>query len=210
MLLNCIEKMMSPKYKNYTVYAHNFSSFDSVFLYSLVYSYYKVKFLSKDNHILSLIIRSKDNTPIKLRSKLIFRDSARLLPDTLRNLGITFKVPVNKGIFPYSFPGSTNLNYIGPVPSLSLSYYNDDSITSTTYTKLYSDHSTTWSIRKETLSYLTSDLISLYQIILNMNDVIFSSYRLNITNFPTISSLAFGLFRSNFMKENSNIVILIY
>lgn len=124
MLLQCIQDMMHPRYKNYTVYSHNFSGFDSIFLYSLVFSYYKVNFLSKDSHIISMTISSLIGTPNKLKSKLTFRDSARLLPDTLKELAISFDVPVTKGIFPYSFVNSSNLNYIGPIPSYK--YYNQD------------------------------------------------------------------------------------
>lgn len=50
--------------------------------------------------------------------KIIFRDSLRLLPASLRSLGKSFNVDVSKGIFPYNFVSKETINYVGPHPTL--------------------------------------------------------------------------------------------
>jgi hypothetical protein len=76
MLFKCLDDMMNPKYKGFTVYVHNFYGFDSIFFYKLVFNHYSVKYLSKDEDIISLTISSLTSVPFKLRSKLTFKDSA--------------------------------------------------------------------------------------------------------------------------------------
>lgn len=58
-------------------------------------------------------------------------------------------------------------------------------------------------MREETLKYLSKDIISLYQILVKMDKIIFSNYRINITSHPTIASLAFAILRSNFLSSNN-------
>lgn len=56
-------------------------------------------------------------------------------------------------------------------------------------------------LKGETLKYLEKDLISLYQVVEKMSDIVFSNYRVNITDVITISYLAIGIYRSNFMSR---------
>jgi hypothetical protein len=58
-------------------------------------------------------------------------------------------------------------------------------------------------MRAETIKYCNIDCISLFQIIFKFNDLIFGLFQLNIHKFPTISSLAFAIFRSNFLEEDT-------
>jgi hypothetical protein len=45
--------------------------------------------------------------------------------------------------------------------------------------------------------------VSLYQVLENFNSLIFELFGLNIHKYPTLSSLAFAIFRSNFIKINT-------
>lgn len=58
-------------------------------------------------------------------------------------------------------------------------------------------------MKNETLKYLSKDIISLHQILVEMDKIIFSNYRINITSHPTIASLAFTILRSNFLSDNN-------
>lgn len=168
-------------------------------------SNYRVKFISKDNDIISFTLTSLPTVPVKQRSKLIFRDSALLLPSSLQKLGESFSVPVVKGVFPYSFVTGQNLNYNGALPEYE--YFNSNQLSRAEYEKIslqYKDNG--WSMRYETLSYLNKDLISLHQIITKMSDEIFNKYQINITNHSTLSGLALAIYRSNFMPADSKIV----
>jgi hypothetical protein len=48
------------KFKKYTCYAHNFSSFDSLYLIELLYQKYKCKLLLKNSKIYSVNISNKN------------------------------------------------------------------------------------------------------------------------------------------------------
>lgn len=57
---------------------------------------------------------------VRLNNKTLtlkFRDSLLLLPESLSNLGKTFKVE-SKGIFPVFFPNNNPLDYQGDVPGI--------------------------------------------------------------------------------------------
>lgn len=70
------------------------------------------------------------------------------------------------------------------------------------YQLMVDQYNNDWSMREETLKYLSKDLISLHQILVEMDKIIFSNYRINITSHPTIASLAFAILRSNFLNDN--------
>ena len=53
----------------------------------------------------------------------------------------------------------------------------------------------------ETLKYLKKDIICLHQILIRMDNIVYSNYRLNIKSHITISSLAIAILRSNFLKD---------
>jgi len=52
----------------------------------------------------------------------------------------------------------------------------------------------------ETIKYCEKDCISLYQILIKFNELIFKFFNLNIHKYPSLSSLAFAIFRSNFLE----------
>lgn len=56
-------------------------------------------------------------------------------------------------------------------------------------------------MKNETIKYCNQDCISLYQVIYNFNNLIFDKYYINIRNYPTLPSLAFGLYRCNYLKD---------
>lgn len=205
MLLKCLNDMMCGKYHKYTVYCHNLSKYDLTFLHKIFHKYFNVSnIVSKERDIISISITSKSKVG-KIKPKLIFNDSICILPSSLEKLGKSFNVETIKGVFPYSFVNENNLNYKGPKPDIN--FFNDK-VTKDVYnnltnipviTETYKDES--WSMRDETILYLEKDLISLYQIINKMSDLIFKSYKINITNCKTISSLALSIYRSNFLDN---------
>lgn len=119
MLINCINDMLKPKYHNFKVYCHNFGKYDYIFIRKLLLQKYNGSIIvSKDLTVLSISINN--GIKGKNRINLIFRDSLALLPLSLHKLGISYEVDVLKGIFPYRFVKSNNLDYIGNKPSISL------------------------------------------------------------------------------------------
>jgi hypothetical protein len=190
MIKDAIEDICIRKYKNYKVYFHNFSKFDGYFL---------VKYLSKigfcdpiihKGRIISVSFNYND-------INIVFKDSYLLLPSSLRKLGNSFKVDSPKGIFPYLL---SDIDYIGDIPDFK--YFSNISIND--YNK-YKDsfNNKTWIFRDEAIRYCELDCISLYQILSKFNTLIFDRFKLNINNYPTLPSLSFAIFRSQYLTDNS-------
>lgn len=204
MLLKCIKDMLAPEYKGYTVYVHNLGNFDSILIFNLIQKHYNTtNLISIDNSIITFTVWG-EKAGGKRSSKLIFRDSFRLLPESLSSLGVAFDVEVNKGIFPYTFVNESRLDYAGIKPDFK--YYNQDDRTKTLYEQVVTTNKV-WGLRAETLDYLDKDLISLHQIMLKMATEIFESYAINITKYVTISALALALYRSKFMPEGAQLSV---
>lgn len=60
-----------------------------------------------------------------------------------------------------------------------------------------------WSFRTESINYCNQDCITLYQIMIKFNRMIYNLYKLNINNYPTLSSLSFAIFRCKYLKEDT-------
>ena len=195
MLKSSVLFLMKRKYHGYKVYLHNFSNFDGVYLLKIISSLSnKINVIIKDNKIINLQINFGDNN-----YNITFRDSLLLLPSSLRKLATSFDVE-NKSIFPYAFVNDTKvtLDYNGPVPDFK--YFNNISL------KEYKDYSKEfknkfWNLKEETKKYCNQDVKTLYSIINVFSKKIFYLFRVNIINYPTLSSLAFAIFRVVFLKD---------
>jgi hypothetical protein len=176
---------------NAKVYIHNFSNFDYMFLIKVLFENFKVKPYFRDNKVINLIYHLKDND----KTKIFLFDSYLILPASLRTLASKYKIPDQKGYFPYNFANENTLDYIGPTPSISL--FKD--ITDEEYEGLLSF---TWNFRAELIRYLELDLKSLHQIISIFARDIFNTEKIDITKLPTISSIAFKIFRANYLEKN--------
>ena len=108
---------------------------------------------------------------------------------------------MQKGIFPYSFASQVPLDYVGELPTFNS--FPVDNLTS----KEYSDYvgsfspSCSWSLRDETIKYCIQDCIVLYQVLAKFNTLIFNRFKVHIKKYPTLPSLAFGIFRVNYLGE---------
>ena len=191
LLESAILSIMKRKYNGYKVYLHNFSKFDGVFL---------LKILTKLSDDVKPIINN--NNFIKITFKfssyyLHFRDSYLLLPSSLKNLAKVFNVD-QKGIFPVLFLNNkeNQLNYIGNVPSFS-NFVDLEYSEYLTYKKQFK----LWDLKKECIKYCNQDVITLHQIIKYFSNFIFEDIRLDIFKYPTLSSLAFAIYRSKFLGK---------
>jgi hypothetical protein len=102
LLDSTLEFIMQHKYNNYKVYIHNFSYFDSIFMFKSLYDLSnKIKPIIRDGRFIDLKFNFKD------KSLLYFRDSLLLLPTALAKLAKSFKTEY-KGIFPYKFVNELN------------------------------------------------------------------------------------------------------
>lgn len=199
MINESIKYLMNKDYNKYKVYIHNFSYFDSIFLIKSLYKLGdKIKPIIRDGRFIDFEFFYNKIYSLK------FRDSMLLLPSALSKLAINFNLE-NKGIFPYNFLDNkynhkVNLNYIGKVPrfkffnlkNISFKDYNDY-ITSFKYKS--------WNLKEETIKYCEKDCVLLYNILIKFNKLIYSKYKVDAFKYSTISSLAFAIFRTNYLKN---------
>ena len=199
MLETSIIYLMKRKYDQYKIYLHNFSYFDGIFL---------LKILSNLSNNIRPIIRDGRLIDIRMsyldKYHIYFRDSLLILPSSLKKLAINFNV-AQKGIYPYKFVNDNTLDYIGNVPeynyfdNISLEEYNE-------YYKSFDNNQ--WSLKDETIKYCIQDCITLYQIIDKFSKEIFLKFSLDVHKYPTISSLAFGIYRSNFYRDEYKVPLI--
>jgi len=191
MIISALKDLMIKKYDNYKVYIHNLSRFDGIFLLKILANLGQIKPIIHNDRIISIAFNYNSYD-------ITFKDSKQLLIGSLRDLGKSFNVNVQKSIFPYDFVNENNLNYIGIIPDFK--YF--DGISSLDY-NCYIENYNIWNLREEAIKYCEIDCISLYQIIIKFNELIFEHFNINIHKYPTLSSLAFAIFRTNYIPENT-------
>jgi len=202
MLYTCLMEILK-KYNHYTVYVHNFSNFDYYFILTMLKNQDLIKMDSfyKDNKLYSLKLIVIINNKIH---QIIIKDSYLLLSSSLRKLGQDYKVNILKGYFPYSFVNYNNLNYIGEIPDYQYYYNNinnlNNSMDYNEYLQIKQKYNNNWSLKFETLTYLESDLLCLYQVISQFSKDIFYLEHVNITKSLSISSLTFKIFKTNYLN----------
>jgi DNA polymerase type B, organellar and viral len=193
MMLTALGSLLKRKYNGYTIYAHNMAKFDIIFLLKYLIKLGKINPIIHNGKIISLSINYGKNGEYKIE----FKDSLLLLLGSLNLLCKSFKIEEGKSIFPHLFVNENNLNYNGDVPNIN----HFIKINKQEY-KDYKSKYTNWSLKSEAIKYCKIDCISLYQIIFKFNEMIYNLFKLNIHNYPTLPSLAFAIFRSNFMTPN--------
>lgn len=200
LLINALRLLLLRKYSGYNIYIHNFSNFDVVFLIKILSNLFldtKIEPIINDNDFINLKVKFAKKYNIN------FRDSYLLLPSSLKKLAKAFKVE-DKGIFPYKFVNNEKilLNYKGKIPSfdtfegISSEEYNN-------YCKLFENNN--WNLKNETIAYCTQDVKILYKILYEFAINIYKITRINIMNSPTLSSLSFKIYRSNYLEKDYNI-----
>ena len=201
MLLDCIDHLIRPKYMGFKVYIHNLSHFDGIFLIRIL-----ARFVNKHNLDMKIIKRDTSIISIKITLNINgknytieFRDSLLTLPSSLNSLAKSFKVE-SKGLFPYSFVNDNNveLDYKGAVPSFN--YFPSDKVTLYEYEEYKKGYSI-WDLKGETIKYCVLDCIVLHQVLTKFNNLVFTRFNVTINKYPTLPSLAFGIFRVNYLGD---------
>lgn len=194
MIEEALKSLFKRRYQGYKVYLHNFSDFDSIFI---------MKYLCNLSSQCNVIMRDGKMIDLKIKAgkyNLSFRDSYLLLPASLASLSKSFSVE-SKGHFPFKFINQTSipLDYIGVVPSQS--YFNNmDDNQYFEYSKVFNNN---WNLKEQSIKYCEQDVRSLHQVLTIFNKTIFDLHRLDMLKYPTLSSLAFAIFRSDNKLSNN-------
>ena len=184
------DRLLSKKYKNYIVYAHNLSRFDVVFIFkylsTLKFKGFKIKLLIKEQNIISIsIINRNKNISITIR------DSYLILPSSLSKLSKQFKVIQQKLIEPVLIGIGAKLN-----PQYSMNNFLH-------YTKEIEQIEDFDIWRDKIQKYCEADCISLYQVLIKFRDLIINKFNIDILKYSTVPSLAFGIYRMHYLNDDT-------
>jgi hypothetical protein len=181
------------KYHRYKIYAHNLSAFDGIYLLGNLIRlsniiHIKVIPLIRDNKIISIKVNygyRKDTK--KYRYHLEFRDSYLILLHSLTKLSNSF---------------------LSDKPELMKFDNSDVIINKLLNPNLYRGSLSNKAFIMEVFQYCMRDCLALAHIISRFNQIIFDKFKLNIHDYPTISSLALAIYRSNYLKSNKLIPLI--
>ena len=196
-----ITRLFRAEFDKQNVYIHNFSYFDGILMLTYITDLAaNVDIIMRENSIINVkaYFYTTDNAGVQTKRHINFRDSYNLLPSSLRKLAKSFGVS-DKGIFPYAFINENNdINYIGPIPDYK--YFDKATVTIEEYNEYKTNFKDKlYNIKEETIKYCNQDVVTLHEVIHIFSKYIFDKFNINIHNTPTISSLAFAIFRSNFL-----------
>nr|AYE93214.1 DNA polymerase [Termitomyces sp.] len=167
MFKNCFDDMFNPS--NYTWYTHNLGGFDVVFILKILFdNYTKTKVQFKDGKPLSIKVSltTKDNKNKDITKNIVFKDSYKIQPLSIKNLIKAMDITTQKLYFPYLFMKTDNINYEGKLPDKSFF----DNISDLEYKKIADEFKDkNWILIDELLKYMKNDIVSLYEIIDKFN-----------------------------------------
>ena len=206
-MLDCLNEMLRPKYKGITFYCDNFGKYDFVFKVKILADYnekdsdnpyiFNKKPLCRDSRVLKITISRKVHG---IMQSITILDSYGILNDKLKDLGAKYEVEVVKGEFPHKFAAINRLFYIGEMPNKP--YYSNE-LTDDEYKDLEKN---IWDFKEESLDYLSKDLICLYLILVKVNKTLFLDFDVKMSNYPTISKLAFEIFTRDYLNGSIPVV----
>jgi len=188
--------LSSKKYDGYTVYVHNLSNFDSLFMLKALASEFKIDPFFHNNSLYSLNVSKQVKNEGTIKIKVV--DSFKMLSFPLRTLAKSFEVNTLKGVFPYRFVSADNLEYVGVTPSYD--FFETKDISHDDYNSLVKND---WSMKDETLKYLESDVLALFEVISKFSKEMFELEKVNVTDSLTIASLALNVFKTNYLNTNT-------
>ena len=204
-MMNALKSIMLRKYDGYKVYTHNFSYFDGVFIIDILSRLGEVKPFMRNGKILKLTFNfTLPNSNRKYT--LYFMDSLLILPDSLDKLSKFFNNKVVKMFFPHSFldDNSISINYVGKCPDYKYfpkAYTKDFTIEKyQEYASKFKNNN--WNLKKELIKYCEFDTIALYEVLVSFQRKIYDKFMIDCTKYPTIPSLAFAIFRKNYLVED--------
>lgn len=199
-----LKVIMKRKYDTYKIYVHNFSYFDGIFMIDVLSMLGEVKPFMRDNQILKLVFKFK--TDKGRYCTLYFYDSMLLFHDSLDNLSKSFSIKNKKMYFPLMFLNKADfsIKYKGPVPEYKYfpkAFTNGFSIYDyKKYCEIYKTKE--WKLCEELIKYCEGDTIALYQILIKFQTEIYKIFLIDITKYPTLASITFAIYRSNFLNSN--------
>lgn len=152
MFINCFDDMFN--HNNYTWYAHNLGGFDAVFIFKILFENYtktKVNFKNGKPLSIKVSLTTKDKNNKNKTKNIVFKDSYKIQPLSIRNLIKANDITTQKLCFPYTFMRTDNINYEGQLPDKSF-YENISDLEYTKFADEFKDKK--WILKDELLKYM--------------------------------------------------------
>jgi DNA polymerase type B, organellar and viral len=163
------------------VYAHNFSSFDGLFILEHLLDFGKVDPLLFNGKLIS--IKLKLNIKGYKNKTIIFKDSMLLLPPSLRDLCKAFNIVESKGVFPMNL---NDINYSSEFPSFK--YFTDLSLQE--YLLILNNYNNKiWNFKDEAIKYCKLDSKCLFEVLIKFNELIFNEFSIDAHKVLTLPAL---------------------
>jgi DNA polymerase type B, organellar and viral len=185
------------KNKTLTVYAHNFSKFDGLFILKHLLPFGIVDPLLFNGKLITIKLKLNIEGCEHNGKTIIFKDSFLLLPSSLRSLALIYNLTEIKGIFPFKL---NDIFYNGVFPRFE--YFND--LTIDKYLSISQEFKNKlWNFKDEAIKYCKLDCQILFEILTKFNELVFNEFKINIHKALTLPALAMKLFKSNNMPKNT-------
>jgi hypothetical protein len=190
-LISFFTKFINSNYHKYVFYAHNLSTFDGVLIMeSLVYfcenNGYRLEPIIRDNKLISLKIRFGYRPDKgKYRYYIKFHDSMLILLSSLDKLSKSF----NKD-------------------NIALQKIDNKPIMELLLDENQRKKVNILGFIRDIVYYCERDSLALAHVIKKFSTMIYEDYKINIHDYPTISSLALAIYQSNYLKSNKLIHLI--
>ena len=158
-------------FNKYNIYVHNLSGFDVVYLLNSI---------SKFGSNAEVIMRDDKFISISLK-KVIGRINVKPTYNTIYLKDSLLILPSSLKKLGKSFG-------VGEKIEFDFEVFNKSSISDP-------------SVRQKVLKYNLSDCVLLYNIIYSFSSLVFDLFKIDVHKHPTLSSIAFAIYRKDFMKK---------
>ena len=87
-------------------------------------------------------------------------------------------------------------------PYRLISFFDKDKVSYPEYLEYSKNYNNDWSLKKECIKYCEQDCISLHQVIQKFTREIWKKERVDVIAYPSLSSLAFAIFRTYYFNDS--------
>nr|YP_010192425.1 DNA polymerase [Amanita sinensis]QZN08162.1 DNA polymerase [Amanita sinensis] len=186
-IISILEKFLTKEYNGYKIYAHNLGLFDSIFILKNLVKLservnIKIEPLFRDRKLICIKVKYGYNSKKgKYLYELEFKDSLLMLLAPLSKL-IKF--------------------FITEDPMLNKYKDNSKEIIDKLLSSESREHMQKDEFRRDLINYCLNDCKSLAVIVYKFSVLIYDLYKINVHKYPTLSSLAFAIFRTHYLKND--------
>jgi DNA polymerase type B, organellar and viral len=187
LLIETVKVLVDPMYNGYQVYIHNFSLFDAIFLFKYIIALSKlgfdINFLKREDKFINITICKYEHKPYFNKKGELKSRKVTIFDLTVYDSYLILPNSLSKLATAFNVTGKLSFNVLNN----NQADLNDPAF------------------RSELLEYNKQDCKALYDVMVSFNTIFKELFKMSILGSPTLPSIAFKLFKSNFLNENIEI-----